>query len=141
VGSFTPAEVRTSVPPALAGRDVLTRAAESGRRERIAVSTKLYVGNLAFGTTSDDLRDLFGAHGTVTSASVVTDRETGRSRGFGFVEMSDGADAAIAATNMREFQGRSLTVNEAKPREDRPRSGGYGGGGGGGGGYGGSRRY
>lgn len=100
------------------------------------MSKKLYVGNLAFGTTSDDLRDLFAEHGTVTSASVVTDRETGRSRGFGFVEMSDGADTAIAATNMREFQGRSLTVNEAKPREDRPRSGGYGGGG-----YSGSRRY
>lgn len=97
------------------------------------MSKKLYVGNLAFGTTSDDLRDLFAGHGTVTSASVVTDRETGRSRGFGFVEMSDGAEAAVAATNMREFQGRSLTVNEAKPREDRPRSGG--------GGYGGSRRY
>jgi RNA recognition motif-containing protein len=107
----------------------------------IAVSKKLYVGNLAFGTTSDDLRELFAEHGTVTSASVVTDRETGRSRGFGFVEMEDGAEAAIAATNMASFQGRNLTVNEAKPREDRPRSGGYGGGGGGGGGYGGSRRY
>jgi RNA recognition motif-containing protein len=74
----------------------------------------------------------------------VTDRETGRSRGFGFVEMADGADEAIQATNMSSFQGRNLTVNEAKPREDRPRSGsggGYGGGGGGGGGYGGSRRY
>ena len=105
------------------------------------MSKKLYVGNLAFGTTSDDLRELFAEHGTVTSASVVTDRETGRSRGFGFVEMTDGADAAIAATNMREFQGRSLTVNEAKPREDRPRSGGSGGSGGYGGGYGGSRRY
>ena len=96
------------------------------------MSTKLYVGNLAFGTTSDDLRELFAEHGTVTSASVVTDRETGRSRGFGFVEMSDGAEAAIAATNMATFQGRNLTVNEAKPREDRPRTGG---------GYGGSRRY
>ena len=112
------------------------------------MSKKLYVGNLAFGTTESDLRDLFGEYGTVTSASVVTDRETGRSRGFGFVEMSDGADEAIAATNMATFQGRNLTVNEAKPREDRPRSGGggyggggYGGGGGGGGGYGGSRRY
>lgn len=104
------------------------------------MSKKLYVGNLAFGTTSDDLRELFAEHGTVTSASVVTDRETGRSRGFGFVEMSDGADEAIAATNMAAFQGRNLTVNEAKPREDRPRSGGYGGGGGGGG-YGSSRRY
>jgi RNA recognition motif-containing protein len=101
----------------------------------IAVSKKLYVGNLAFATTSDDLRDLFGEFGTVTSASVVSDRETGRSRGFGFVEMSDGGDEAIAATNMKPFQGRSLTVNEAKPREDRPRSGGQGAG------YGSSRRY
>jgi RNA recognition motif-containing protein len=106
------------------------------------VSKKLYVGNLAFTTTADDLTGLFGEHGTVTSASVVTDRETGRSRGFGFVEMADGAEAAIQATNMTSFQGRNLTVNEAKPREDRPRSGGSGGGGGGGsGGYGGSRRY
>jgi RNA recognition motif-containing protein len=110
----------------------------------IAVSKKLYVGNLAFGTTQADLEQLFGQYGTVTSASVVTDRETGRSRGFGFVEMADGAEEAIQATNMSSFQGRNLTVNEAKPREDRPRSGGgggYGGGGGGGGGYGGSRRY
>ena len=106
------------------------------------MSKKLYVGNLAFTTTSDDLTGLFGEYGTVTSASVVTDRETGRSRGFGFVEMADGADDAIQATNMASFQGRNLTVNEAKPREDRPKSGGYGGGGGGGGGgYGGSRRY
>jgi RNA recognition motif-containing protein len=105
------------------------------------VSKKLYVGNLAFGTTQADLEELFGQFGTVTSASVVTDRETGRSRGFGFVEMSDGGDDAIAATNMKAFQGRNLTVNEAKPREDRPRSGGGGGYGGGGGGYGGNRRY
>jgi RNA recognition motif-containing protein len=90
------------------------------------VSKKLYVGNLAFGTTSDDLMNLFGQYGTVASAQVVTDRETGRSRGFAFVEMSGGADEAIAALNMREFQGRNLTVNEAKPREDRPRNGGGG---------------
>jgi RNA recognition motif-containing protein len=105
------------------------------------VSKKLYVGNLAFGTTSDDLMGLFGQYGTVTSAQVVTDRETGRSRGFAFVEMSSGADEAIQALNMREFQGRNLTVNEAKPREDRPRSGGGGGGGRGGYGGGGGRRY
>ena len=96
------------------------------------MSKKLYVGNLAFATTSDDLRDLFGEYGTVTSASVVTDRETGRSRGFGFVEMRSGGDEAINALNLQEFQGRNLTVNEAKPREDRPRSnggsrGGFGG--------------
>ena len=104
------------------------------------MSKKLYVGNLAFGTTQADLEELFGQYGTVTSASVVTDRETGRSRGFGFVEMADGAEAAIQATNMASFQGRNLTVTEAKPREDRPKSGGYGGGGGGSrGGYGGGR--
>jgi len=91
------------------------------------VSKKLYVGNLSFTATSDDLSGLFGEYGTVTSASVVTDRETGRSRGFGFVEMADGADEAIKATNMASFQGRNLTVNEAKPREERPRAGGYSG--------------
>lgn len=106
---------------------------------------KLYVGNLAFGTTSDDLQALCGEFGTVTSAQVVTDRETGRSRGFGFVEMSDGGDQAIQSLNMREFQGRTLTVNEAKAREDRGGSrgggGGYGGGGRGGYGGGGGGRY
>jgi RNA recognition motif-containing protein len=85
---------------------------------------KLYVGNLAFETTSDDLSALCGEYGQVTSAQVVTDRETGRSRGFAFVEMREGGDNAIRELNMKEFQGRSLTVNEAKPREDRPRSGG-----------------
>jgi len=94
------------------------------------VSKKLYVGNLAFGTTGADLEQLFGQFGRVDSAQVVTDRETGQSRGFAFVEMGDGAEAAIQALNMKDFQGRSLTVNEAKPREDRPRGGGYGGGGG-----------
>ena len=89
------------------------------------MSKKLYVGNLSYGTTSDDLREAFAAHGSVTSAQVVADRDTGRSRGFGFVEMADGADQAIENLNGAQFQGRSLTVNEAKPREDRPRSGGY----------------
>ena len=103
------------------------------------MSKKLYVGNLAFGTTSDDLVELFGQFGQVSSAQVVTDRETGRSRGFAFVEMTNGGDEAIQGANMAEFQGRNLTVNEAKPREDRPRSGGSGGGYGGG--YGGGRRY
>ena len=115
-----------------------------GRGKVFAVSKKLYVGNLAFGTTSADLEQLFGQFGTVTSASVVTDRETGQSRGFAFVEMADGADEAIKGTNLKDFQGRALTVNEAKPREDRPRSGGGGGRGGyggGGGGGGGGRRY
>jgi RNA recognition motif-containing protein len=97
------------------------------------VSTKLYVGNLAFGTTNDDLTELFGRYGQVDSAQVVTDRDTGRSRGFAFVEMRSGAQEAIQGTHMNEFQGRNLTVNEAKPREDRR---------GGGGGYGGgNRRY
>jgi len=99
---------------------------------------KLFFGNLAFSTTGEDLAELCREFGEVTSASVATDRETGRSRGFGFVEMQDGADAAIQALNNRELNGRNLTVNEARPREDRPRGGGGGGyGGGGGGGYGG----
>jgi RNA recognition motif-containing protein len=88
------------------------------------MSKKLYVGNLSFRTTADDLREAFAQHGTVTSAQVVSDRDTGRSRGFGFVEMTDGAEEAIANLNGAMFQGRALNVNEAKPREDRPRSGG-----------------
>ena len=124
-------------------RDALVFGAARPTKEDM--SKKLYVGNLSFQTSEDDLRQLFGQYGTVASAQVVMDRETGRSRGFAFVEMSDGADEAIQALNMAEYQGRNLTVNEAKPREDRPRGGGgYGGGGGrgyggggGGGGYGG----
>jgi RNA recognition motif-containing protein len=104
----------------------------------------LYVGNLPFTTTSTDLEQLFGQYGTVVKAQVIADRESGRSRGFGFVEMSSGAEEAVQAMNGAEFQGRRLTVNEAKPREERPRGGGggYGGGGGGrgGGGYGGGGR-
>lgn len=101
---------------------------------------KLYVGNISFQTTSDDLVQAFSQYGTVLGAQIVSDRETGRSRGFAFVEMHDGADEAIAALNGAQLSGRTLTVNEAKPREERPRSGGGGyGGGGGGGGYGGGR--
>ncbi len=100
------------------------------------MSKNLYVGNLSFNTTEAELTEAFSAHGTVTRAQVVTDRETGRSRGFGFVEMADGGDAAIAAMNGAMLQGRTLTVNEARPREERPRTGG----GGGGGGFGGQRR-
>jgi cold-inducible RNA-binding protein len=102
-------------------------------------SKNLYVGNLPFTTTEQDLSQLFGQYGTVTKTQVIMDRETGRSRGFGFVEMSSGTDEAIAALNGAEYQGRRLTVNEARPREERPRGGGggYGGGGGGGGGRGG----
>jgi len=99
---------------------------------------KLYVGNLSYGVTASDLEELFSQHGTVESAQVIEDRATGRSKGFGFVEMSSPteAQAAIDALNQQDHGGRTLTVNEAKPRE--PRSGGFGGGGGGGGrgGYG-----
>jgi RNA recognition motif-containing protein len=98
----------------------------------------LYVGNLPFTTTEEELTTLFGQYGTVTKTQVIMDRETGRSRGFGFVEMSAGAEEAIQALHNAEYQGRRLTVNEAKPREERPRGGGGGyGGGGGGRGYGG----
>ena len=102
------------------------------------MSKNIYVGNLSFETTADDLIELFGAHGTVSRAQIVNDRETVRSRGFGFVEMSEGGEQAIEKLNGTELQGRALTVNEAKPREDRPRSGGSGGSGGYGGGRGGS---
>src|SRR3954453_2515530 len=113
---------------------------------------KLYVGNLAYGVSSSDLEQLFAAFGTVQSAQVIADRDTGRSKGFGFVEMGSDqeAQAAIAAMSGKEVDGRNLTVNEAKPREDRGGGGGrggYGGGGGGGGrggyggGGGGGRRY
>jgi RNA recognition motif-containing protein len=101
------------------------------------MSVNLYVGNLAFTTTTADLEKLFADYGPVSRSQVTTDRETGRSRGFGFVEMSDGGEAAIAALNGAQFQGRTLTVNEAKPRESRA-SGGGGGRGGYGGGTGGS---
>ena len=87
-------------------------------------SKNLYIGNLSFSTTAADLEQLFGQYGTVTNAQLITDRETGRSRGFGFVEMSSGVEEAIQAINGAEFQGRQLTVNEARPREERPRSGG-----------------
>src|SRR6185503_19469066 len=107
------------------------------------MATKLYVGNLPFQTTSDELRDHFAQAGTVESASVVEDRMTGRSRGFGFVEMAtpEEATAAIEQLNGKDFGGRNLTVNEARPRTDRGPGGGGGGYGGGGnragGGYGG----
>ncbi|HJZ58948.1 MAG TPA: RNA-binding protein [Gemmataceae bacterium] len=107
------------------------------------MSKKLYVGNLPFDANADELREMFSAYGRVLSATLVTDRETGRPRGFGFVEMAEGAEEAIQALHLAQFGGRSLTVNEAKPREDRPRTGGSGGGGrtgsGGRGGY--SRSY
>jgi RNA recognition motif-containing protein len=100
------------------------------------MSNKLYVGNLSFRVTSEDLQEYFGAAGAVESANVVFDRETGRSRGFGFVEMADedSANNAIAQFNGQEYDGRNIVVNEARPREDRG-GGGGGRGGRGGGGY------
>ena len=114
---------------------------------------KLYVGNLTYAVTDSALAQMFEAHGTVQSAQVIMDRDTGRSKGFGFVEMGSDAEAqaAIAALNGKEMEGRNLTVNEARPREERGGGGGgrghHGGGGGGGGGGrggyggGGGRRY
>src|SRR5918999_5510931 len=115
------------------------------------MGSKLYVGNLNYEVTGSDLEQLFSQHGTVQSAEVIADRDTGRSKGFGFVQMGSDAEAqaAIAALNGQDQDGRALTVNEAKPREDRggsrsggggSRGGGYGGGGGGYGG-GGRKRF
>jgi RNA recognition motif-containing protein len=100
------------------------------------MSTKLYVGNLSFRVTSEDLQEYFSSAGSVESANVVYDRETGRSRGFGFVEMAteDDANNAIAQFNGQEYDGRNMVVNEARPREDRPRGGGRGN-------YGGGKRW
>ena len=95
---------------------------------------KLYVGNLAWGVTDDDLQNLFAEFGSVASAVVITDRETGRSRGFGFVELEDGADQAIEAVNGQDLQGRPLRVNEAQSKDRGGRPGGGGGGGNRGGG-------
>ena len=112
------------------------------------VSKNLYVGNLSFDVTDAELTELFSQYGDVQSVNVITDRDTGRARGFAFVEMSQGGEEAIASLNGQDLKGRSLTVNEARPRKERSggggfRSGGGGGrrGGGGGGGYGGGRRY
>jgi RNA recognition motif-containing protein len=85
------------------------------------MTKKIYVGNLPFSATEDDVHELFSQYGSVESVKLITDRDTGRPRGFGFVEMSDGASEAIAALNDKEFEGRNLKVNEARPREDRPR--------------------
>ena len=105
------------------------------------MGNKLYVGNLAYSVRDESLQTAFGQFGTVTSAKVMMDRETGRSKGFGFVEMSSPAEAqaAMNAMNGQPLEGRAVVVNEARPREERP--GGYGGGGGGTGGGGGGRSY
>ena len=84
---------------------------------------KLFIGNIGFTTTSDELTTMCSEFGQVTRSKVATDRESGKSRGFGFVEMQEGGDAAIEALHNRSFKGRALTVNEAKPREDRPKAG------------------
>jgi len=108
------------------------------------MAKRLYVGNLSYSVTSDQLQELFEQYGTVRSAQVLSDRETGRSRGFGFVEMDNDADAdaAISSLDGQDFDGRRLTVNEAKPRTEGGGGGrgGYGGGGGGRGGFGGGGR-
>jgi RNA recognition motif-containing protein len=109
------------------------------------VGKKLYVGNLSYSVTDQTLEELFAQYGEVRSAQVIQDRDTGRSKGFGFVEMADDNGAREAIKNLHESQhdGRPLTVNEARPKEDRGGGGGrggYGGGRGGGGGYGGGRR-
>jgi len=102
------------------------------------MSTKLFVGNLSFNATENQLQDMFAAHGTVLEVDLIMDKFSGRPRGFAFVTMEnkEGADAAVQAFNGKSIDGWALTVNEARPREDRPRGGG---GGGGGGGYGGGR--
>ena len=100
------------------------------------MNTKLFVGNLSFKATENQLQDMFAPHGNVLEVDMIMDKFTGRPRGFAFVTMEtkEGADAATNALNGKSIDGRALTVNEARPREDRPRTGG-GGGGGGGGGY------
>src|SRR5258708_1108104 len=109
------------------------------------MSTKLFVGNLSFNATDNQLQDMFAAHGTVLEVDVIMDKFTGRPRGFAFVTMEtkEAADAATQALNGKDLDGRALTVNEARPREDRPRTGGGGGygGGRGGGGHRGRRAY
>ena len=106
------------------------------------MNTKLFVGNLSFETTENDLQDMLAPHGTVIEVNLMMDRFSGRSRGFAFVTMEskEAADAATQALNGKSINGRDLTVNEARPREERPRTFGGGGGGGGGGGRGGPRR-
>jgi RNA recognition motif-containing protein len=139
---FLPALQFTLLPKAeVASFERVLESKNKGRRlnRRFVMGKKLYVGNMSYDVDSSALEALFGAYGKVESASVVTDRDSGRSKGFGFVEMSTDEEAAAAITglNGQEQGGRTLTVSEAKPREDRPRGGGGGGGRGGFGGRGG----
>jgi len=116
---------------------------QSKQEKQVIMSTRLYIGNLSYNTTQEQLQELFGAHGTVNDVDLIMDKFSGRPRGFGFVTMEtkEGAEAAIAALNGKNVDGRDLTVNEARPREERaPRSGGGGGGGYRGGGDRGDRR-
>ncbi len=110
--------------------------------QKVIMNTKLFVGNLSYNTTENDLQDLFSQHGPVSEVNLMMDRVTGRPRGFAFVTMAtpEGATAATQALNGASVDGRNLTVNEARPREERPAGGGGYGGGGGGGGRGGFRR-
>jgi len=122
-------------------REQSWKSSES-KLKSLYMNTKLYVGNLSYNVTEGDLQDLFAQHGAVAEVSLMMDRMTGRPRGFAFVTMAtkEAADAAIQALNGKELDGRALTVNEARPREDRPSFGGGGGSrGGGGGSRGGSR--
>ena len=124
------------VPQALVPRSAFFNAKET------FYFMNIYVGNLSYNTTEDELRQLFAEFGSVDSAKLIMDRDSGQSKGFGFIEMSDnsGGQQAIEGLNGRDINGRALTVNKAKPREERPRGGG-GGGGGGRGGYGRGNRY
>jgi len=123
-------------------RGNIVASAELSRTAQQIMSTKLFVGNLDFKVTENDLQDAFAAHGTVVEANLITDRTTGRPRGFAFVTMSSPEEAqkAIDALNGKELGGRALNVNVAREREERPGGGGRGYGGGGRGGYGGGRR-
>ena len=110
----------------LSGRGHVGRAVRFpgfGPQGECILTKKLYVGNLPYDATADELREAFSAFGRVLSATIATDRETGQSRGFGFVELVEGAEEAIQGLNQARFGNRNLTVNEAKPREDRPRAG------------------
>jgi cold-inducible RNA-binding protein len=139
IRKFVSSLISVLVPKSYHDSTLLLKFPVHREKVNIYMSTKLYVGNLSFDTSVSDLENLFGEVGTVQSTNIIEDRDTGRSRGFGFVEMSskEEAQTAISTLNGKEIDGRELTVNEAKPRVDRA----SGGGGGGRGGYGGGGRY